>query len=60
MNSKNSVSDRTGGTQQRKRAVYSTPKLVEYGGLRDITLATNANNTHKSDNSSGSANKTNG
>lgn len=60
MNSKNSVGDRTGGTQQRKRAVYSTPKLVEYGGLRDITLATASDNTHKSDNSKATANKTGG
>ena len=44
--------------QSQRQAKYMTPKLIEYGALRDITLSRNLA-TGKNDNSSNSAsNKT--
>lgn len=44
--------------QSQRQAKYMTPKLIEYGALRDITLSRNLA-TGKNDNSGNSAsNKT--
>ena len=41
------------GTRQEERAAYNAPKLLEYGALRDITLARGTG--LKNDNSGGGA-----
>ena len=60
MTSQFSYGDRTNGMRQGRRAEYIAPRLVEYGGLRDITLYIDNGHKRGDNGTPASSNKTPG
>ena len=56
MNSQFSDDSSEAGMHRVEKTTYCSPKLVEYGAMRDITLAVSINN--KNDNAKSGPNKT--